>query len=259
MSLKLIEFDEKSGDFTKAFSLLRILDLEGAAAPVISVVGAGGKTSVVTRLAQEYLKRGREAVVTTTTKMYENADWPILETLSLPLFEKELKKYKVVWLGEKIAGHKIRGAAPEFLKAACLGKIPVIIEADGAKGMPCKAPAAHEPVIMDESTVVLGVLGIDGIGKEIRKICHRPEMAADVLQSSLSHKLNCEDYAKLALSSCGLRKQVTINMDFHLILNKIDGPKEFVLAKKICNILKEKGFGRIHLTSHLGEVDENFN
>ena len=37
----------------------------------------------------------------------------------------------------------------------------ILIEADGARMMPCKVPAAYEPVILPETDTVLGVLGLD--------------------------------------------------------------------------------------------------
>ena len=41
---------------------------------VISIVGAGGKTTLVHKLAREYHRRGKGVLVTTTTHMYVEAD-----------------------------------------------------------------------------------------------------------------------------------------------------------------------------------------
>ena len=41
----------------------------------------------------------------------------------------------------------------------------VLVEADGAKRFPLKAPAAHEPVIPDETRLVIAVAGLSGVGK----------------------------------------------------------------------------------------------
>ena len=41
---------------------------------LISIVGAGGKTTLVHKLAREYHRRGKGVLVTTTTYMYVEAD-----------------------------------------------------------------------------------------------------------------------------------------------------------------------------------------
>ena len=41
---------------------------------VISIVGAGGKTTLVHKLAREYHRSGKGVLVTTTTHMYVEAD-----------------------------------------------------------------------------------------------------------------------------------------------------------------------------------------
>ena len=41
---------------------------------IISVVGAGGKTTHIHRLAEKYLKQGKKVLVITTTHMYLEKD-----------------------------------------------------------------------------------------------------------------------------------------------------------------------------------------
>ena len=43
-----------------------------------------------------------------------------------------------------------------------------LVEADGARSMSVKAPAEHEPVIPDTSTLVIVVAAIDAVGRPIR-------------------------------------------------------------------------------------------
>ena len=53
----------------------------------------------------------------------------------------------------------------------------VLLEADGAKRLPCKAPAAHEPVLLPESDIVLAVAGLSALGRPLREVCFRLEQA----------------------------------------------------------------------------------
>ena len=52
------------------------------------------------------------------------------------------------------------------------------MEADGAKRLPLKAHAPHEPVIPTCARQTVYVLGVDGFGRPIRQVCHRPERYA---------------------------------------------------------------------------------
>ena len=58
------------------------------------------------------------------------------------------------------------------------------MEADGSRQLPLKAHAPHEPVIPDEVGTVLVVIGIDGLGKPIREVAHRPERYARIVHAS---------------------------------------------------------------------------
>jgi probable selenium-dependent hydroxylase accessory protein YqeC len=52
------------------------------------------------------------------------------------------------------------------------------IEADGSRGHPLKAHAAHEPLIPKQAERILYVVGADGIGKKVIEAAHRPELYA---------------------------------------------------------------------------------
>ena len=50
--------------------LCDIIEYEKKKARTISVVGAGGKTTLIYRLAEELKEKGLRVLITTTTKMY---------------------------------------------------------------------------------------------------------------------------------------------------------------------------------------------
>ncbi len=51
----------------------------------------------------------------------------------------------------------------------------MIIEADGARKLPIKAPAEHEPVIPEFVNTVITVIGLSGLGKPLtEEWVHRP-------------------------------------------------------------------------------------
>ena len=57
----------------------------------------------------------------------------------------------------------------------------VIVEADGAKRLPLKAHAAHEPVIPPEANQTILVVGASGFGRPMCETVHRAPLAAQAL------------------------------------------------------------------------------
>ena len=57
----------------------------------------------------------------------------------------------------------------------------VLLEADGAKRHPCKAPAAHEPMLLRSSDIVLAAAGLSAVEKPLQDVCFRLEAACTLL------------------------------------------------------------------------------
>lgn len=60
----------------------------------------------------------------------------------------------------------------------------VFLEADGAKRMPCKAPASREPVLLPECDTVLAVAGLLALGRPLREVCFRLDEACALLHTA---------------------------------------------------------------------------
>ena len=101
----------------------------------------------------------------------------------------------------------------------------VLIEADGSRGLPLKAPAQHEPVLTPQTGLVIAVMGLTGIGRPIAQVCHRPKRVCAVLAVSPEQCITPEMAAVLLLHEHGLRKGVE-NRRFAVILNQADGRRE---------------------------------
>lgn len=167
-----------------------------------AVIGAGGKTTLVRALAEELAgdgpqvdsfsatsqcselaagpaeSRSARVIVATSTKMFA-PDWcPVLLDDSLDEVRSALMESPIVCVGTI---HKPTGklSAPSILfpELANLAEY-VLVEADGAKTLPLKAHADHEPVIPDCACRVVCVAGVDGVGKPISQACHRSETFA---------------------------------------------------------------------------------
>lgn len=147
--------------------------------PVISIAGAGGKTTLMFELAR---KLPGPVVVTTTTKVGEDQILQADLQLTEDDFPPEMKA-KVMWVSPllepqngKISGFDADGFSRLVSVCREMG-FAVVCEADGAARRHLKAPAAHEPVIPAESSVCIYSAGMDVLGKTLNEQnVHRPEI-----------------------------------------------------------------------------------
>ncbi len=159
---------------------------------VTAIIGGGGKTTLMYALAEELRKEG-SVIVCTSTHIRVPDRYPLV-TGDAEDVRKTLEEHEVVCAGtyaqdEKnsmrdgaqgsgsvaAVARKLTSSAVSFAEMAELADF-VLVEADGSKGLPLKAHAAHEPVIPDVAGRVILVVGADGFGKPIREVCHRPEI-----------------------------------------------------------------------------------
>lgn len=217
--------------------------------PVISVIGAGGKTTTITRLAFEYRKRHIPVIVTTTTHMkIEDAPWFLLE----PSIEKAvevLNQEGMVWAGIPTEDGKMKAPPDWFLAQLLQCGCPVLIEADGAKRLPMKAPAEHEPVLLKETTHVLNICGLDAVGSPFQEVCFRPALAAGILGKQITDRVCPEDILNLALSAKAGKKGITPDMKYSIILNKADTREREHMAATICSQAVMQGMAELLVTA----------
>lgn len=237
-------------------SLQEALGLQQDKQSVISLVGGGGKTTTMCRLQKEYELAQIPSIVTTTTHIQSLEEEWFLGEPSVDGLKERLETFGKAWCGEVTKKGKLQSFPEAFLREMISLGNPVIIEADGARRLPCKAPGPSEPVLVPETTMVLALYGMDALGKQIKEICFRPELVADLLGKSEEDSLTPSDIAVLAASEQGGRKSVTSKMDYQVILNKADGMKDQDAAKQIAEDLMHLGVTRVHVTDHLLNISQ---
>ncbi len=232
--------------------------------PVISLVGGGGKTTCVKAMASECMQKKIGAVVATTTHMQMPHDEFLLDTEDMDAFHELMNSTGQVWLGKRLdpalqlpnmVKNKSRSLSLDFIRRVCREKaFPVLIEADGARCLPLKAPAEHEPVIVPETTITAAVCGLDVLGRSFEDSVFRPELACELLGRDLSDAVAPEDIAGLALSPGAGRKAVAPGMDYQVVLNKADDDGLVQTALSIAEELIGGGVSRVHITCGLREL-----
>lgn len=235
----------RDGRLCEVSSLRQAAGLTGIPSPVVSAAGAGGKTSAIRRLAQEYIESGQRVIVTTTTHMMvEDRPWFLLEPSAEKMGEL-LAAYGQAWVGTPAPGGKMQGVPCEFLDKIWKMGLPVLIEADGARKLPLKVPGEQEPVILPETTHVLSVYGLDAVGQRMEDVCFRPERAAELLDKKITERVTAEDIAFLAASDRAGRKGCPPEAVYTVVLNKADDRKRRECALEICGLLCGKEIGNV--------------
>lgn len=161
---------------------MKLSETLGIPRGVTSVIGSGGKTTLLHVLAKELCTRGT-VILTTSTHMYPSRDFPCLYSPSEEQIKAALQRTPVLCVGSLTDAGKLTACALPFPSLAALADF-VLVEADGSKGLPLKAHAAHEPVIPENSEKIVCVVGASGLGKKISQAVHRPQRFCDLAGAS---------------------------------------------------------------------------
>ena len=156
--------------------------------PIVSVVGAGGKTTLIFQIADEISADGHGDVIicgpTRFTRKNHSysvisyADW--MDSRTSPVAVSGVANRTVVLSGTLPADSKGRYSSINDDQIAKLANDPsvaaVIVNADGSRMKPFKAPKPGEPVLASGTSHVLGLIGADSLGIRIDSDkVHRPE------------------------------------------------------------------------------------
>lgn len=193
---------------------------------LVSIVGAGGKTTTLYALANE-LKKEYPVVITTTTAMMA----PQVEEVSFIEFSKEIVRRPSI--GEMCAWYdrpdpdvvgKVRGVLPQAIDELMQDArgLVVLNEADGAARKPLKAPADHEPVVPDSTDIVLVVIGLDALFKPAGcTLVHREALYYERTNSAQGDMVTPSSIVLLMHHPKGLLKNIPHKAEVYVVLNKL--------------------------------------
>lgn len=238
-----IIYDTKETSITKAFGLVP---------GVISLVGGGGKTTLMLAFASELSKHGAHVIVTTTTHVIPPEGMLSYNPKNIVEAKAAISEYNPVCFGKPASQGKL--SAPD-LSIAQLKTLAdyIIVEADGAKRLPLKAPAEHEPVIPADSELVIAVAGLDGAGEPIETAAFRPERYAALCGKAMTDLVTPEDIARVLAHENGQRKGVPAGARFAVLLNKADDEARLETARKIAAELERYRIEQVVIAA-LGEA-----
>jgi molybdenum cofactor cytidylyltransferase len=230
---------------------------------VVAVVGGGGKTAAMFRIAREVVEQGGRAITTTTTRIFgaqialSPAHVPAAQ-VSGQRIEAALAAHGQVLVTGAIEAHsgKAEGVSLELfrrLRAWCPGAC-IVNEADGSRMRPFKAPADHEPVIPEETTLVVPIVGADVLGQPLdADHVHRPELISALSGAPLGASITPEIVARVLSHPRGGRKGVPPGARVVAIVNKVESVLDPRPARETAErLLGDPAFDAVVLTTLRG-------
>ncbi len=227
---------------------------------VVALVGGGGKSAAMFRLAREVVEGGGRVIATTTTHIFASQiGLAPAHLLDADLTRDRLhdgldRHHHVLVIGptnpetKRAAGisldrfRELRAWCPD----ACL-----LNEADGSRMRPFKAPAAHEPVIPVETTLVVPVVGADVFGKALDgDHVHRPELVSALTGAPLGTPVTAEMVARVLTHPDGGRKGVPVAARLVVLINKVETLADPTPARETAaRLLRDSAIEAVLLTT----------
>jgi molybdenum cofactor cytidylyltransferase len=231
-----------------------------AGCEVVAFTGSGGKTTAMFRLAAELVARGERVLITTTTHIYPPDSEQFSATVIPVVMEDSLEtlvrsarsaldRQPAVVLARGLgADGKLVGIDPGWVEQLPkrLHVTHLLVEADGSRGRPFKAPAAYEPVIPPSADLVVAVVGLSVIGQPLsEEFVHRPERVAALAGCQLGDTVSPSLVASVLRHPEGSTRGAPAGARVVALLNQADDESRFEAGCEVARELIERGAERV--------------
>ena len=231
---------------------------------VVALVGGGGKTTAMFRLAREMVDGGGSAITTTTTHIFaaqialapahvSAAD----ATRESPSAALAVHRHVLVIGATNPRDGKADGVSLDLFQRlrTWFPGVCLLNEADGSRMRPFKAPAAYEPVIPENTTLVVPVVGADVFGKTLdAEHVHRPELVSALCGAPPGTPITPEIVARVLAHPEGGRKGVPVGARVVALINKVESLPDRTPARETAErLLREPSIQAVVLAALRGE------
>lgn len=218
----------------------------------IVIVGGGGKTTTLFQIGRQI--EGLAWVTTTThlgTDQLNIADRHFLFNSPDEIDLAQLMAQKLSLItGPFTPDDRVRGPSAEVLtkvrQLADTEKVSVIVEADGARSHPVKAPADHEPAIPIWAEVVIVVVGLSALGKPFtQEWVHRTDQFARLTGLQMNQPITAESLAAMLAHPMGGLKGIPEGAQKVALFNQADTPEIRESIQKVVPQLLAGGYDKV--------------
>ena len=202
---------------------------------VTSVVGAGGKTTSLFQIARQFIESQRKdssVIVTATTHLGEwqtsLADHHIVATDLSSL--KNIPPRGVILITGEIENDRTKPINQTVLlwlrDRSDNQQIPLLIEADGSRQKPLKAPAEHEPPIPEFSNIVIVAAGLSALGLPLNdEHVHRAEIFSQLSELQINQPVTTDAIKRMLTHPQGGLKNIPPSARRIALLTQADTPE----------------------------------
>jgi molybdenum cofactor cytidylyltransferase len=200
----------------------------------VAFTGAGGKSAALGRLAEE-ASPDLPILLTTTTHLgleqsaLAGAHIVLASDDDLGEVPSLLGRVNSLLVTGPRMLEQFRWTSPGDANLARLHALAVAsgavlaVEADGSRGRPLKAPAAHEPLVPNFTNILVPVAGASVFGQPLSaEVVHRPERAADLLGIASGEVLTPGRVARLLGNPAGGLKGYPPGAEVRVLINQVD-------------------------------------
>lgn len=206
--------------------------------------GAGGKTTAIFALARALPP---PVLVTTTTHLGVHqlalADRVVRISESTQLSQElvDITNQVILVLGIEEVEGRVTGPGQLLQELSSFARsrdITLLIEADGSRLRPLKAPGDHEPVIPAFVDGVVVVAGLTALGRPLsEKWVHRPDRFSELAEGALGEPISIEALTKVLLHPEGGLKGIPPGAKHMCLLNQADTPQLQAKGSQIASLL----------------------
>lgn len=230
---------------------------------MVALIGAGGKTTTLFRLASELRAAGGKILVTTTTKIFKPTKPHIdrlflIEDVNALLSElAPIPAPVTLGAGYRVSDEgKLLGLPSEWLdRLHESGQFDaILVEADGAASRGFKIPSETEPVVPKSSSIVIWTMAIKVLDKPWdANFVHRVERALALLEVEPNSRITPNQIVQLASHPLGCLKGAPAHCRKIALINQADTEAELEQAKELGRLLAPLGFDRVVISSYLSD------
>ncbi len=231
----------------------------------IAIVGGGGKTSALFAIGRQL--NGLTWTTTTTHIGTDQLTFADRHIILNSIEEIDLKKLTAqrhtLITGPFTPDERVHGPAPDIMQKlyelADQEEISLIVEADGARSHPLKAPAAHEPVIPAWSKMVIVVVGCSVFGKPLNEQwVHRASWFSSLTGLALDALVTPEVVTRMLVHPLGGLKGIPEKATRVVLFNQADVLNDLKIIKNQIPAIIQGGFDRVVIGAVTQIPDEIF-
>ncbi|MBN2044168.1 MAG: putative selenium-dependent hydroxylase accessory protein YqeC [Anaerolineales bacterium] len=230
-------------------------------------VGAGGKSTSMFRLARQVLADGfARVIVTASTHLAISqinwADHHFVVSEVEDFKGIDLANYSGLILITGPTRHDYRTEGLPFSTLAALDQLAsqlesaLLVEGDGSRRLPLKAPAAHEPAIPPWAHGVVVCAGLSGLGEPLAEgYVHRPEIFSALSGIKVGEQVTVDGLAAVLGAAKGGLKNIPPDAIRYALVTQVDSPELAGQAKQLGDLILPN-YNAVIATDLKSECDE---